>query len=261
MGHLHGDGGAAAFAPGLQAPAPAATPRTGRITHRGIAGDAPQHGVALAIEAAGIDPRAWRAHAQRQLPMRSGANRMAPALRLVRWRSAPRIVPGDLQALATQRWQRAGIFDMQHETRVAGPCCGRSATRPRTCILRRRAGWQLACRTQCPCSVAQARPSSARPGTARQRNSQPPAPAIAIGTLSHSGSSIGSCTQASAPAPGLRRSHCQTGPGRIDREPFPSLPLEAAGCLSTFPVRLSAPYGTAWKLTRKLAPPPALRRR
>ena len=202
MCHLHGDRRTAAFPPGLQALRRQPLPRTGRITHRGIAGDAPQHGVALAIEAAGIDPRAWRAHAQRQLPMRSCANRMAPALRLVRRRSAPRIVPGHLQALATQRWQRAGIFDMQHETRVAGPLLGRSATRPRTCTSCGGApGGSWPCRTQCPCTVAQARPSrAAAKARPRQGNSQPPAPAIAIGTLSHSGSNIGICTQASAPS-------------------------------------------------------------
>lgn len=172
MCHLRGDGITAALAPGRQALRRRALTRSAGVAHRAIAGNTAQQCMAFAVIASRIDPRTRCPHPQRQLPVRASLNRMAPTIGAARRRSTPWIVPGDLQALATQRGQRIGLVDLQHETGIAGATVWKinhSAKDLR--VLRGPSGWKLA--LQDPVSV-QCRPRQAeqrsRPGAAAPRH-------------------------------------------------------------------------------------------
>jgi hypothetical protein len=118
-GNLHCNRIAAALAPGQQPVRRLQFTRTARCTHRAVTGNARQHGMTFGVEAARIDPRAWRPQPQRQPPLRPRTDLMTAPTLNAHAGSGPWIAPGDLQALARQCGMPRCIADLQDETGMA----------------------------------------------------------------------------------------------------------------------------------------------
>ncbi|MNM47781.1 hypothetical protein D3C81_587550 [compost metagenome] len=115
---LPGDGRTGALAPGGQAMRGAQLPGGARITHAAVPSQPVQQRMPLAIEAPRVDARAWRPHAQRQLPVRASVQAM-PVISPGVDRPAAGRVPEHLQPLATQRRHRIGRIDTELEPGVS----------------------------------------------------------------------------------------------------------------------------------------------
>ncbi|MNC34357.1 hypothetical protein D3C75_827860 [compost metagenome] len=167
---LRGDGRTGALAPSGQAVRGTQLPRGAGITHVATRCQPVQQRMPFAIEAPWIDTRAWRPHAQRQLPVRAGVQAMSLISPGVD-RPAPGRVPEHLQPLSTQHRRRIGRIDPEFEPGVSRRLLRQvDDLPPDQHILGSSTGRQL--RLQCPM------PMAGRPGQAeQQRSRRAPAPA------------------------------------------------------------------------------------